>query len=125
MEELAALVGSPDFKARQVAFFDRYCDEFEGDIDGENRLAYTAIHKEYEEQIEGDIERTMGVDKLQMLCAGAEEYAQSGQAIQTEAGMEALDLLTSLGDFQAFKAAMLGRKAARQAEAGDGVQLTE
>lgn len=122
MEELAYLCASPEFKEKQQAFFDRYCDEFEGDVDGENKLAYTAIHKEYEEQIEGDIEAVLGPEKLQMLCAGAAEYAQTGKALETEAGAEALDLLTSLGDFQAFKAAMLARKAAKNA---DGVALGE
>eukprot|EP00933_Yihiella_yeosuensis_P040702 TRINITY_DN3505_c0_g1_i1.p1 TRINITY_DN3505_c0_g1~~TRINITY_DN3505_c0_g1_i1.p1 ORF type:complete len:349 (+),score=77.68 TRINITY_DN3505_c0_g1_i1:22-1047(+) len=114
IQELAVLVGSNEFREKQTSFFDRYCDEFDGDAE-ENKLSYTAIHKEYVETIEKEIEANLGKEKLDVLEQGVEEYVKSGHGFETEAAAEAIDILGSLADFEAFKAAMLAKKAAKHA----------
>lgn len=63
MEELAAIVASPKFKEDQVAFFEKYAKEFSAEE--ENKLCYTAIHSEYEKQVESFLIDSMGEEKLQ------------------------------------------------------------
>jgi len=109
MQELVSLVSRPDFKEKQVSFFAKHCMEFDESTE-ENKLAYTAVHKEYERFIEQDIEHVLGPAKLQLLCAGAEEYVKSKRSGQVEPWAEAFDLLASLADYEAFKAAMLAKK---------------
>eukprot|EP00747_Dinoflagellata_sp_TGD_P214077 gnl/TRDRNA2_/TRDRNA2_86970_c0_seq2.p1 gnl/TRDRNA2_/TRDRNA2_86970_c0~~gnl/TRDRNA2_/TRDRNA2_86970_c0_seq2.p1 ORF type:complete len:342 (+),score=66.98 gnl/TRDRNA2_/TRDRNA2_86970_c0_seq2:92-1117(+) len=121
MNELAAVVSSPAFKDKQVAFFEKYCNEFDGSME-ENKLAYTTIHKQYEQDIEKSIEEQLGTEKLQMLCAGVEDYCKTGKASQSEAVMEAVDILTSLGDFESFKQTMLAKAAAMRDPGNMGIQ---
>jgi len=116
LDAFASLVMSEGFKEKQVAFFDHYCMEFD-DIE-ENKLSYTAIHKEYETQVEAQIAEALGEDQFQVLLSGLEAWQQSGgaQVAESEAIAEAVDVLTSLSDFQAFKATMLGKRAAKMAQ---------
>lgn len=118
LRDLAALVKDEGFRQKQVDFFTRYCGEFEAGE--ENKLAYTTIHQQYESQIEKQIEEQLGSEKLHRLVTGLEAYMQQreqaghGALEQNQEIAEAIDVLTSLGDFPAFKAAMLARKAELQ-----------
>lgn len=120
LAEIGELVRSKEFREKQVAFFDKYCAEFE-DTE-ENKLSYTAIHKEYEESVEGDLRRGVGEEKLARVCAGLEKFVETRSEEEVAEGssvvMETIDLLTSLGDFEAFKAAMLARRREREVDAG-------
>jgi len=109
LNELANLVSTPEFQQQQSYFFDRYCQEFDGSVE-ENKLSYTAIHNEYIAQVEQRIEATLGAEKYRIVCEGMSQHQHENFA-PSEASSQALDILTSLADFEAFKAAMLAKKA--------------
>ena len=71
LEELAALVMSPDFKSSQDAFFERWCGEFERDVDEGtgNKLSYTQIHNDYVTMVEGNIKAVLGLERLDRIMA--------------------------------------------------------
>eukprot|EP00662_Eupelagonemidae_sp_cell21_P056071 gene56071-31262_t len=71
----------------------------------ENKLSYTTIHQEYEEQVEGELRRGVGDECLARVCAGLEKYVDTRDedATRTPEIMETIDLLSSLGDFEQFK----------------------
>ena len=62
MDQLAAIIDSDKFKQDQIDFFKKYCSEFEDEE--ENKLCYTQIHNEYEEQVEGFLEAALGEEVL-------------------------------------------------------------
>jgi hypothetical protein len=62
MEELGEVVASAKFKEDQVAFFEKYAKEFSAEE--ENKLSYTAIHQEYEKQVEDYLTACLGEEKL-------------------------------------------------------------
>ena len=68
MKELAAIVASEAFKNEQKAFFEANCDKF--DMEEENKLEYTTIHKQYEEFVEGHIKAQLGDEKMAKVEAG-------------------------------------------------------
>lgn len=74
-------------------------------------MEYTAIHNEYENMIEGQIRSAMGQDKLLKLEKGMHEFlAQKREKSQSKEVFEALEILSSLGDFVVFKNLMLAKK---------------
>lgn len=107
LSKLAALVSDPAFKQQQQAFFDKHCAEFS--TDEENKLSYTTIYKEYEQQLESEINTQLGSDAINRLIAGLEAYLKNSHEKRLEVA-EAIDILTNLADFEAFKGAMLARK---------------
>ena len=66
LEQLAELVESADFRAKQEAFYARHCHEFVAEVDegSSNKLSYTTIHNTYVEEVENDICVAMGQEAL-------------------------------------------------------------
>jgi hypothetical protein len=116
LAELGELVYSPEFKAAQLQYFDRFCDEF-SDAE-ENKLSYTTIHNEYQKTVEATIESNLGAEKYQLLCDGLEEHAQAGKGMLSTGNQktdDAFEVLHCAADFEKFKMVMLAKRNARVA----------
>jgi len=48
-------------RSKNVEYYDRFCAEFTDDE--ENKLAYTAIHNEYQQMVEDTIQQSLGPEK--------------------------------------------------------------
>ena len=84
LDSLAALVDSADFRASQDAFFAKYANEF--DAAAENKLSYTAIHKEYVTVVEDRIAAHIGASALaELLNGGLAEYLATGDHAKSAA----------------------------------------
>ena len=111
MSELAAIVGSESFKEMQRDFFAQHCEKF--DDEEENKLEYTEIHKQYEELVEAQVREQLGDEKLNKIVAGLRDYIDSASAeTKSIEVLEAIEVLSSLGDFMEFKHVMLAQKKA-------------
>jgi hypothetical protein len=102
LAKLDDLVQGSDFRAVTSEFFGKYCFEFSDDE--ENRLEYTAIHKEYEALVESQLE-TLGDDYLYVCEHFADFMANPGEL--TETRLATLETLTAVTNFELFKNTML------------------
>ena len=119
LEDLAALVDSSAFKEAQELFFAKYCNELDaGDNSTENKLAYTSIHNEYVSQVEGSIVAHIGEPAMKELMGGLEGFLQSDDHPKSAAVARALDILDSMGDYEAFKQTMLSKRASQEEGGG-------
>ena len=62
MKELTEILCGDSFRTAQGAFFEKHCSTFTDD--DENKLEYTAIHKEYEALVEEHLKDQIGIEKL-------------------------------------------------------------
>ena len=109
MQELAKVISSDKFRNAQREFFQKYCDTF--DYEEENKLEYTQIHKEYENIVEALMTEAIGEEKMQKIELGLNEYIRRDRKGNTQAEvLEAIEVLSSLGDFVKFKEVMLAMK---------------
>ena len=76
IKELATILTGDKFRAAQTAFFEKHCNTFVDD--DENKLEYTAIHKEYEALVESELQGAIGADKLEKIEAGLNAYIKEG-----------------------------------------------
>merc|ERR1719191_459384 len=102
LAKLDELVQGSQFREVTSDFFIRHCFEFSDDE--ENRLEYTAIHKEYEALVESLLE-TLGDDYLYVCEHFADFMANPGEL--TETRLATLETLTAVTNFEIFKNAML------------------
>jgi DNA-binding transcriptional ArsR family regulator len=106
LAKLDELVQGSHFREVTSEFFQKYCFEFSDDE--ENRLEYTAIHKEYEALVESLLE-TLGDDYLYVCEHFADFMANPGEL--TETRLSTLETLTAATNFELFKAGMLAAQA--------------
>ena len=70
------------------------------------------------------LRRGVGEEKFARVCAGLEKFVETRGDQEVAEGsssvVETIDLLSSLGDFEAFKAAMLARRAGGEGGGGPG-----
>ena len=113
LQELADVVESAPFKAQQDDFYSKYASEFELAVDEgtTNKLAWTTIHKEYVETTEATLLARLGDEKLGAIIGGMEAYLKSDHSKEARVAA-AIDALTSMSDYEDFKAMMLSRKQA-------------
>eukprot|EP00283_Hemiselmis_rufescens_P000327 CAMPEP_0173468560 /NCGR_PEP_ID=MMETSP1357-20121228/76909_1 /TAXON_ID=77926 /ORGANISM="Hemiselmis rufescens, Strain PCC563" /LENGTH=354 /DNA_ID=CAMNT_0014436783 /DNA_START=507 /DNA_END=1571 /DNA_ORIENTATION=- len=107
---IAVAIKKPEFVKVQDEFFDKYMNEFEeGD---ENKLIYTTIHNEYQELVEGLLTKEVGEELLMRVCEGMEGFieAQKEGAQPAQECVEAIDIMSSMGEFLAFKGTMLYKR---------------
>merc|ERR1719506_882952 len=90
LAKLDDLVHGSHFRAVTSEFFIKYCFEFSEDE--ENRLEYTAIHKEYEALVESQLE-SLGDDYLYVCEHFADFMANPGEL--TETRLATLETLTA------------------------------
>ena len=105
---LEKLVHDEGFEARQQAFFLEHCEEFTDEE--ENKLIYTDIFNRYTAQIEDLVLLRLTIE---IPGFDLEEFMELLEERHTEVSGEALDILASCTDFEAFKQTML---AVRQQE---------
>ena len=72
MAELAAIIASDEFRKVQTEFFEKHCQKF--DAEEEHKLEDTQIHKEYEDMVEGQLKDAIGIEKMQKIELGLNEY---------------------------------------------------
>lgn len=124
MQELAAVVSSEAFRNEQKSFFEANCDKF--DMEEENKLEYTTIHKQYEQMIEDQIKAKLGDEKMAKVEAGLAEFVSNNSADKTTKEVyDAIELLTSLGDFDQFKQLMLEQKSLKNQTGDTGLQMID
>ena len=113
LQELADVVESAPFKAQQDDFYSKYASEFELAVDEgtTNKLAWTTIHKEYVETTEATLLARLRDEKLGAIIGGMEAYLKSDHSKEARV-VAAIDALTSMSDYEDFKAMMLSRKQA-------------
>jgi len=100
-----------------MEFFEKHCQKF--DHEEENKLEYTQIHKEYEDLVEAKMTGEIGAEKMQKIELGLNEYIKRDRkGGQSQEVMEAIEVLSALGDFNEFKAIMLAKKAEMNGEGG-------
>ena len=123
MQELAQLIASDSFQKAQQEFFTKNCETF--DHEEENKLQYTEIHKNYETMVEAQMAEKLGIEKLTKIGEGIGEYIkESGQsAVQTKEVFDAIEVLTSLSDFNEFKQVMLAKKEEMAADGGGDMKI--
>lgn len=110
---LADLVASAAFREFQEGFYAQYCHEFleEGvDESTGNKLSYTQIHNDYIAQVEDQIAAELGQARLEAILARVEAYVLSDAHEKTAAIAEALNILSSMANFEEFKQTMLLKK---------------
>lgn len=114
---LEDIILDPAFEDEREVFCRNNCHHFEES--DENKLEYTDIFQKYTELIETSIE-----NKLRAAVAGfdMEEFLRLLDAHKDELMSDVFDLLTSLGDFEAFKEVMLSYK--REQQAGNLLQIS-
>jgi hypothetical protein len=113
LQALSELVMSADFKARRDAFSSRYCNEFVEVVDegSGNKLSYTTIHNDYIADVEKDIVACIGQERLSQIMDHVEEYLREQKDQVPEEGIAvALDILSSMADFEHFKQMMLAKR---------------
>lgn len=125
LERWLATIGgtlqSSEFQTWNRAFLADNCTSFE-DVD-ENKLEHTELHAEYQRQVEARIEAAIAGTDVDMAALLARLPAYIGRANappardERRAVLEAIETLSSLADFNAFKAAMLVARKDGAAEA--------
>ena len=112
LEQLAELVESADFRAKQEAFYVRHCHEFVAEVDegSSNKLSYTTIHNTYVEEVENDICVAMGQEALSNIMTNIESFLADRSREPDERIAVTLDVLTSMSDFEHFKATMIAKR---------------
>lgn len=109
MKEITAILCGESFRVSQAAFFEKHCNTFVDD--DENKLEYTAIHKEYESLVEEHLKDQIGLEKLQKIEAGLSQYIGGGKKSTTDTKvLESIEILFALEDFVEFKKVMLVKK---------------
>ena len=120
MIELAKVVGSQSFKQSQRDFFAQHCEMF--DDAEENKLEYTEVHKKYEAMVESQIKEELGEEKLNRIEMGIKDFISGNSKVAKSAEVyEAIEVLSSLGDFEEFKKVMLAYKEGERAGSGMNV----
>uniref|UniRef100_A0A7S0VZN7 ADP-ribosylation factor-like protein 2-binding protein n=1 Tax=Hemiselmis tepida TaxID=464990 RepID=A0A7S0VZN7_9CRYP len=109
LKSIAVAIKQPAFKKEQDTFFDKYVNEFdEGD---ENKLIYTTIHNEYQELVEGLLTKEVGEELLVRVCEGMEAFIEaSKESAPSQDIVEAIDIMSSMGEFLAFKGTMVYKR---------------
>ena len=83
-----------------------HCQKF--DDEEENKLEYTDIHKAYEAMVEGYVKEAIGEEKLHKIELGIPDYVKGKRKSKnSKEVMDAIEILSSLGDFVEFKKVML------------------
>lgn len=110
LQALDAVVRSESFLTKCEDFLSANCDQFECVLDGvtENKLEWTAIHKQYEELVEAELTAGLAEDKLVSLITNLEEIMKSN-APELETYGDVVMLLSNFTDFQMFKNMMVSR----------------
>ena len=118
LEEVGKFIASDAFKKKNIAFFEKHCPTF--DAEEENKLEYTTIHKEYEAFVEKELKGKIGEKKLNKIKAGMADYVnETKEKQQSQEVFEAIEILSTLGDFLMFKSVMLAKKSELEAT-GEG-----
>eukprot|EP00906_Rhabdomonas_costata_P015969 RCo022886 len=128
--EISNAIRSKEFKSLSEGYIAEHCTKFE--LEEENKLEYTALHKRYIEIIEKFLSERLAAKKMAMetVEAGLEEYlkAQAAPGAQVDDNIaEAISFLTTLSEFQTFKDLMLARKLElhKAAPLGSSVLVTD
>ncbi len=113
----------------QTSLLNLHCSKF-ASIDEENRIEHTLIHQEYTEELEALIESEL---KLRLnsdfdMCKFLDDLSDSGQV---PAIGDALEALTTLTDYSAFKMMMVEHRSINNFESsnaelivtGKGIQI--
>lgn len=116
LKKVAKVVTGDEFRSKSSAFLEKYCDEFS--YEDENKLEYSQIHDRYQEEIEVSLLDALPPEDVEKLLEQLPAYMESVSASDMDGSVgEALDLLTSLGDFTAFKELMLVTKRNKNSKA--------
>lgn len=115
--ELELIMMDEEFNKRVGEFTEKHCSLFEDN--DENKLEYTSVFSEYTSMIEEYIEEKLGaaIQSFDM-AAFCARLAASPEDLP-----DALDTLSALADFEAFKAMMLSCKVGSSIEKGDSLCL--
>ena len=119
---LADVVASEEFKARQDSFYSRFCHEFVHDVDEStsNKLSYTTIHNDYCAKVEEELAEKVGAERMANIMANVEQYINAENHEKSREIAGALELLSSMADFEAFKQTMLLKKEELASSSGGG-----
>jgi len=116
LRKVAKVVGGDEFRQKSAAFLAEHSDVFS--FDDENKLEYSQIHDRYQEEIEVALLDALPPEEIENLLEQLPAYMDQVSAADMDADVgEALELLTNLGDFQAFKDIMLVAKRDKAAKA--------
>eukprot|EP01041_Mallomonas_annulata_P003584 gene3584-7123_t len=102
------IVKGEAFESWRRSFVDKYCNEF--DYGEENKLIYTEIHKNYEQQLEKRIAEELPDDfNMDSFLQNLPEFVE-GPGSKDTAISESITILLEVADFQQFKEMMSFRK---------------
>mmetsp|Transcript_28168 Transcript_28168/g.65768 ORF Transcript_28168/g.65768 Transcript_28168/m.65768 type:complete len:333 (-) Transcript_28168:359-1357(-) len=123
LKVIAAAIKKPEFVKVQEDFFEKYMNEFEeGD---ENKLIYTTIHNEYQELVEGLLTKEVGEELLIRVCEGMEAFIEATkEAPPSEDIVEAIDIMSSMGEFLAFKGTMLYKRKEKMNQGSSSINIS-
>jgi len=105
------------FQHKQAQFFDQHCDEFTHEE--ENKLSWTVTHHEYQEMVDAELESKLGKGEIERLAVLLEKHQASVLGKQKNIDerndedrvlFATVETLTSMTDFEVFKAAMLAKQ---------------
>jgi hypothetical protein len=122
LKVIAVAIKNDSFKKEQEAFLDKYMGEFdEGD---ENKLIYTTIHNDYQELIEKMLTKEVGEELLVRVCEGMEAFIEKSKTTDaSQEIVEAIEIMSSMGEFLAFKGMMLHRRKEKLNQAAANVTI--
>lgn len=110
--EVEEIVRGPAYESWRRNFIDRNIDQFE--YGEENRLVYTSIHQEYEQQMENIIIKNLPPSmSYSKLLSDLPAYME-GPGAKDEAVGKAIQMLLDAGDFNQFREMMLYLKKQRE-----------
>jgi hypothetical protein len=108
------LSGDKEFQHKQAQFFDQHCDEFTHEE--ENKLSWTGIHQSYQEMVDSELDSKLGRSEIERLAVLLEKHQASVLGKQKDQDEEdrvvfaTVETLSSMTDFEVFKAAMLAKQ---------------
>ena len=106
--KMEACIRAEPFETWRKAFVEKHIDEFS--FDDENKLVYTSIHTEYEEEIEKRVIAAMSADfDLADFMDSLPAFLE-GEGGKSEAIGKAATTLLQASDFQQFRDMMLFTK---------------
>lgn len=115
---LEEILLDPEFEEVRESFCRSNCQVFEDTAD--NKLEYTVVFEKYTDLVESTLDARL---KEAVPGFSMAQFSKLLQAHKDSLMGEVFDLLSSLGDFEAFKEIMLSYKAAAAADGG-GFQIS-
>lgn len=82
----------------------------EVDEGSSNKLSYTTIHNQYVEEVEHAICAAIGQEQYTSIMANMEAFLADNSQTPNERIAVTLDVLTSMADFEHFKATMIAKR---------------